>query len=179
MVALFFAVEDRRGDPLRQDMPDAEVVALNWAMLNFYEGAGVEVQRALRENTSAALKFDLAQEHGVDPWAEAKPFFKAPFHGPSFGSRSNVTGPILAIKPLEVDLRVMVQKSRFTIHGRAEPLNQHPLASLMLHSIPISGLMRAHIVKELQHLGYTRMALFPDLGNLGEDLGRFGWRIDR
>jgi len=195
LVAAFFAVQDRRRDPLEDPLdpegkpwPDCEVFALNPMIVNYFERRDPHVKKALVDwsmrDDSVCFDAYTSKDDWVDPWSsEGMTCFTSPFRGPSFGDDSTdaevPSGPILAVKPLELDQRVVTQASRFTIHGRSEPLDKHPIARMMLRRIRIPGLSRPQFLLDLQKLGICRMTLFPDLDNLSEDLARFGPSIER
>jgi hypothetical protein len=189
LVALYFAVEDRRENPFSDRLDDAEVIALDRAMLYHFELADKNDQSELIADPLEAKVRSSSKEGWADPWgaeSNVRYAFDSPFaDGPAFGPDvSDVpAGRVLPIKPVELDPRVMVQKSRFTIHGRSGGLEDHPLVKsgkeTILKRFDIAGERRGQILKQLHDLGYTRMALFPDLDNLGEDLTRFGPSIDR
>lgn len=191
LVAAFFAVEDRRRDPRiksEEDFTNCDIFALDPTILNFYERRDPTVQKALRDcvekDSYDSLKKIASTDDWIDPWDdESKSLFCEPFLGPSFGDSSfeakEPNGSILAVKPLEIDMRVAVQVSRFTIHGRLSPLDEHPLACKMLHHLEIPKSYRRRFQIALQRINISRMTLFPDLDSLGEDLSRFGEFLDR
>lgn len=186
LVALFFAVEERWTGIIPDKPPaNVEVVALSPNILNLYEQRQPWVMTQLSQavyNLSAVGAF----ERPVDPWGgdpDVTRLFSDPFQGPAFGDLSaggsDPLGPILAIKPLELDVRVAQQRSRFTIHGRRDSLDMHEIATHLLRYFPVHGPSRPAILLQLQSLGISRMTLFQDLGNLSDDLARFGAMIDK
>jgi len=192
LVAAFFAVEDRRINPTENEiemMPKAEVIALNPDILNYFERRYVGQKRQLRFkfNSIKILNFQkhTSYDDWIDPWeSETMHHFSEPFRGSYSRNRpfwpENPDDAILAIKPIELDARVASQKSRFTIHGRTDPLENHPLAPEILRQIRIcGGKKRYRFQEDLRSLGISRMTIFPDLDNLSEDLARFGKEIDR
>ncbi len=191
LVAAFFAAQDRRRDPREKAGPawaDCEVFALNPAILNFFERRDPHVKEALIDCSSkkqpAWFNKYKNLDDWIDPWTdEGNTLFSEPFSGPSFGDTSlgavEPNGPILAVKPLEMDKRVVAQASRFTIHGRRQPLDEHPMHKSLLYRIRIPGGCRPRFLLDLQKLGVCRMTLFPDLDNLSDDLAQFGAAIER
>ena len=103
--------------------------------------------------------------HGL-PIPEAVPtLFKAAFDGgPS-------TGRIVAVATHEVDIRMMVQLSAFTIHDTAKPLETIAADSrpfLRKYTIPPTA--KPLIRHRLQLLAIEASNLFPDLEHLAADL---------
>jgi len=76
----------------------------------------------------------------------------------------------LAVMHQEVDLRMMVQQGRFTIHGDRVPLEEHPEASRFLKKLEIPQESRLTFKRELRVLGIRRATLFPDLQSLAYEL---------
>jgi hypothetical protein len=75
-----------------------------------------------------------------------------------------------AIVPRETDLRMLVQQSVFTIHGRSEPLEGQQHAETWLRLYEISAPFKARLRCVLGALGITRAYPFPDLENLSRDI---------
>ena len=63
---------------------------------------------------------------------------------------------------------MLLQRSRFTIHGTPEPLNELFPKSMMRCTIPAGS--REKVRDELLAAGITNRSLFPDLGTLARDL---------
>jgi len=81
-----------------------------------------------------------------------------------------INGVHLASAPDEVDLRLTLQQSSFTVHRDAEPLEDHSQANSFLRRITIPSESKAAIRMDLKALGFRRSMLFPDLANLAECL---------
>ena len=72
----------------------------------------------------------------------------------------------LASVPDEIDLRLILQQSSFTIHKDENPLDNHKNANDFLRKITIPYEAKENIRKELNLLGFRQSTLFPDLENL-------------
>jgi len=114
----------------------------------------------------------------IAPWGNESDaqFFSDPFS--ESVSFLELSGKVLGVKPVELDSRLTVQYSRFTIHGRRAPLDNHPIADKMIQRVSVPGVARRDIMHELRAIGISRLTLFPDLDSLSEDLKRFGREID-
>jgi len=186
LVAAYFAVRDRRSDPKdkQRTIPACEVVALRAAFLNDYELRFPFIKRLLRALPRTKLKNILqtrtSDPEWVDPWGpDYEHLFDRPFESPGSrgaGARGVPAHVILAIKPVELDPRVVVQASRFTIHGRKLPLETHDIADIMLHRFVIPGDARGDLEMQLRDLNVKASTLFPDLDRLSQDLRVFGDR---
>lgn len=77
---------------------------------------------------------------------------------------------ILAVAPPEIDKRLFVQQSRFTVHGCKQPLDHHCEAHRFLARIKLDFRSYPNMRKSLRSLGFDRSYLFPDLHNLALDL---------
>ena len=93
------------------------------------------------------------------------PLFEA-----AFEDRAD-TGKVLAIATHEVDLRMLIQRSAFTVHDSDTPLetllSDHG-AFLRKYDIAPTAKQRLRI--QLEHLAIDTAMLFPDLDHLAEDL---------
>jgi len=76
----------------------------------------------------------------------------------------------LASVPDEIDLRLILQQSSFTIHKDSSPLENHKNATDFLRKITIPHESKESIRKELNLLGFRQSTLFPDLENLANCL---------
>ena len=191
LVATFFAVQDRRKDPRDREKvwSDAEIFALNPLVLNLYELQSDATRKTLSAFSAKKAINSIREmtrvDDFVDPWSSTfNALFEIPFLDASTAGRIGISNSacsdlIVALKPMESDARIVKQASRFTIHGKSQPLEEHPLASSFLDRIVIPGKMRPKLQLELQQLGICRMNLFPDLDNLSEDLSRFGILIEQ
>lgn len=82
------------------------------------------------------------------------------------GGESPMTA--MPVIPRKMDLRMVLQQSRFTIHGSAEPFEDSFEAKYLLRFTIPSG-AKTRIQQELRLLGITRNTLFPDLASLAEE----------
>jgi len=126
-VATFFAARDRRFNPRRHSDEefDADIFALDPFHLNYYEQRDLEGMERdadlLKKRQGLKITDLIGDTYWVDPW---DPRYAQLFEEP-FLVQPSQHGPILAIKPVELDPRVQVQASRFTIHGRPVKLQEH------------------------------------------------------
>ncbi|HEY3175772.1 MAG TPA: FRG domain-containing protein [Candidatus Polarisedimenticolia bacterium] len=77
---------------------------------------------------------------------------------------------VAAVLPIEIDLRMLLQQSRFTIHDTPmalEKLVDHPN---VLRKYVIPARYRVSIACQLETLGYGRSSLFPDLTTLASEI---------
>jgi len=79
---------------------------------------------------------------------------------------------IAAIFPKQIDLRMLLQLSRFTIHGNPQPLEDYQELNEHLHKIMIPSDKKREIEIELAYLGINESNLFPDLDHLATDLNQ-------
>jgi hypothetical protein len=119
----------------------------------------------------------------MDPWdGKNTHLFSASFGLPGSGTAPpndcRALKSIAAIRPVELNARVVVQASRFTLHGRNDPLEEHPLADKVLYWVKIRKADRREFLEYLWRREIRRSTLFPDLDNLSEDLARFGPTVD-
>ncbi|MHB8838964.1 MAG: FRG domain-containing protein [Gemmatimonadaceae bacterium] len=76
----------------------------------------------------------------------------------------------VAFVPQELDSRVMLQQSAFTIHGSPLALNRFPAWTDFGVRWEIPGGLKASLRRDLRDLGMQRSTLFPDLQNLARHL---------
>jgi FRG domain-containing protein len=76
----------------------------------------------------------------------------------------------LAIVSREVDVRMLIQQSAFTIHGDATPLDNLPGVDTFTRKYIIPAASKAKLRAQLKVLGFTLHKLFPDLEHLASDL---------
>lgn len=77
-----------------------------------------------------------------------------------------------AIEPSEVDLRHLVQQSKFTLHGSVQPMEANPAAKNHLVKLVIPAEKKALFRDTLSILGISESTLFPDLEHLASSLKR-------
>jgi hypothetical protein len=89
---------------------------------------------------------------------------------PAFSKNATDKRHVIAIRPPELFLRMMVQLSVFTIHGRGmlvEEINEKETL-LVKYRIPYSA--KKSIRNELIRLGIRESNIFPDLDHLGDEV---------
>jgi len=89
------------------------------------------------------------------------------------GANAEPQGKALALTPWEIDLRMLVQASAFTIHDGPGTLEELPAAKEALECYRIPARSKAGLSQHLNLLGVRRSTLFPDLENLAVDLASF------
>ncbi len=85
---------------------------------------------------------------------------------PSYDSR------VAAILPNQIDIRMLLQMSRFTIHGNPTPLEDFPDLNNYLYKIIIPEGKKDEIATQLAYMGIVDSNLFPDLDHLASDLNK-------
>ncbi len=76
----------------------------------------------------------------------------------------------VASVPDELDFRLILQQSYFTVHSDAMALEEHNQADSFLRKIFLPLNSKVTIKEELEMLGFRQSTLFPDLSNLAECL---------
>ena len=97
--------------------------------------------------------------------------------GPAFQSEDTNPG-VAAILAAEIDYRMLLQRSVFTIHGDSTPLESHLCADTFLIKLQIPGRAKPLIKQQLHVLGIDRAHLFPDLENLARYLNGVAGQSD-
>jgi FRG domain len=84
---------------------------------------------------------------------------------------------ILAIDGREIDLRMLVQTGRFTLHSHHTAIEDLPGSADWLHRYIVPKENKKKVRDQLAVVGIKRSNLFPDLANLAAELraSRFGW----
>lgn len=77
---------------------------------------------------------------------------------------------IVAFFPDEMDSRMLLQQSAFTIHGAGRQLRKTTGSTKYLARLNIPASAKMGILKDLETIGIRRSTLFPDLENLALDL---------
>lgn len=96
-----------------------------------------------------------------------------PFLARAFGTKDDaMPDQVLAVLPPEIDLRLMLQQSVFTLHGSRKPLelNHDAERYLMKFVIPSDGSVKKDLASWLRCVGIRRSSLFPDLAHLAQDV---------
>jgi FRG domain-containing protein len=94
----------------------------------------------------------------------------------AFGPSIKSEQVILAIDGQEIDIRMLVQMGRFTLHTYHTPIEVLPESSTWLRRYIVPPENKAKLRHQLAAVGIKRSNLFPDLGHLAEELreARFG-----
>jgi hypothetical protein len=83
---------------------------------------------------------------------------------------------VAAFLPHEVDLKVLLQQSRFTIHDDGTPLEKMIEEEEILCRFTIPGATKLRLATELEALGFRRSLLFPDLNTLADEIANMKFR---
>ncbi|MDD5369418.1 MAG: FRG domain-containing protein [Anaerolineaceae bacterium] len=76
---------------------------------------------------------------------------------------------VVGILPAEIDIRVMMQLSVFTVHGSCKPLEEYTNSDLYLRKFRIPGNNKKQMREELKFMGVHEANLFPDLDHLANE----------
>lgn len=107
----------------------------------------------------------------VDPANEpARTLFAYPFD-----ARAKPSNETLAIKTREIDLRMTVQLSAFTIHGGPTSLHELDKAGEFLLKFTVPAHSKTELIEDLRRMGVREASLFPDLDHLAADIKRYRW----
>ncbi len=127
------------------------------------------------DNESATLwAFDpvLLNEFQIDatvvcfePSREIRSLFQ-----PAFEDKAPQVDKIAALFANQVDIRMLVQLSAFTIHGTAKPLEDLDNNDKFLIKFVVPASAKAGLREELFRLGIRESNLFPDLEHLAQEL---------
>ncbi|MCH8041473.1 MAG: FRG domain-containing protein [Nitrospinae bacterium] len=79
---------------------------------------------------------------------------------------------VAAIMPRQLDSRMLLQLSRFTLHGSKKPLEEYDEITRYLHKLVIPWSKKQDIKTQLAYMGITASNLFPDLDHLANDLNQ-------
>lgn len=96
----------------------------------------------------------------------------APFLKPAWKSGARAPTGFLAAMSSEIDLRMFVQQSAFTIHPGPLPLEESPQADGLLCKVTIPAASVRQMRSELELIGVCRGTIFPDLENLSRELAQ-------
>jgi hypothetical protein len=98
---------------------------------------------------------------------EVKLLFREPFIDVLHAPRKPA-----AIRLREIDVRMAVQLSVFTVHGDSTPLNYHPCWNRFMCRLTIPQTAKSDLRKHLFALGIRESNLFPDLDHLARQLNK-------
>lgn len=88
---------------------------------------------------------------------------------PAFGGTNGKEDFVAALMP-DVDLRMQIQQSVFTLHSSRAPLNGSAGSHGFLRKVIIPAASKERIEWELRICGVSQAKLFPDLTNLAVEL---------
>lgn len=94
---------------------------------------------------------------------EVLPIIQAAFTG-----KNTSENKILAIGTNQIDIRMLVQLSAFTIHQPGKPLDEIDGTDKFLQKVTIPSACKPQILKNLDGVGIRLPNLFPDLDHLAE-----------
>jgi hypothetical protein len=77
---------------------------------------------------------------------------------------------IIAIRPAEVDIRLLTQLSAFTLHGHNKSLEELSNSQEYIIKIKIPQNSKKGLREELKHLGIRESNIFPDLWHLAQEI---------
>ncbi len=77
---------------------------------------------------------------------------------------------VAAIRPVQNNLRMMLQQSTFTIHGSEKPLEDSPTVDKFLLKFEIPANAKESLLHLLEGLGIRESTIFPELQHLARDL---------
>jgi len=144
------------------DWTESPLVALWFAVWSDFKGPGALWALApYRLN-----KQQIGEEVVLNPLDSRAQALLAPV----FNSSAKSQDQSVAIYPEQVDIRLAVQLSAFTLHGAAVPLENLPTPSEYLVKFTIPAEAKKPLAQDLDALGIRRSNLFPDLENLAAEL---------
>jgi hypothetical protein len=147
MVAAFFAVASDDAD---DDTLDGVVWALNPFGLN---------------NNQIGEFSILGVEHSnIEPIIDA-----------AYGAQAPSTHT-LAILEREVDVRMLIQQSTFTIHSTPQPIETISGAETFTRKFVIPAEFKRQIWRQLDSIGIQEDSLFPDLEHLARRLAQLRFK---
>lgn len=88
----------------------------------------------------------------------------------AFTNEDSVKNRVVAITPVEIDVRMTLQHSAFTIHTPAADLIDFAVGKPWLSYLTVPGALKSAIRGQLGLLGVRRSTLFPDLDSLAQDI---------
>ena len=97
------------------------------------------------------------------------------FHRAFSGEKAD-SDRIAAVLPFEVDTRILLQLSRFTIHESASPLEELVADTAVVRKIVIPSSSKLPIATELESLGFRHSTIFPDLSTLAKYISGLRFR---
>jgi hypothetical protein len=89
---------------------------------------------------------------------------------PAFDRDAAEVTQVIAIRPSEVDVRLMVQISEFTLNGYDIALEDLSLSDQFLMKFRVSSNCKLELREELKRMGVKLSSIFPDLEHLAEEI---------
>ncbi|MCJ7700393.1 MAG: FRG domain-containing protein [Anaerolineales bacterium] len=96
--------------------------------------------------------------------------------GPAFTAVAEEFEKVIAVRPSELDIRLMVQLSVFTINGYEISIDRLPSSDNYLWKFKVPKESKESIRKELKRLGIRLSNIFPDLDHLSEELSHITFK---
>ncbi len=144
LVAAYFAVEDYLYGPA-VEAEDAAVWVLEPHILNEMEGFG-----EITPSIDAHMCEDTVK--------------------PAFTDSAKENGKVLCAMAAEKDMRMFVQQGCFTVHSDRTALDIRPDRERYLSQITIPKQCIRQVASEIDLCGFRKGDIFPDLGNLADEL---------
>jgi FRG domain len=149
------------------DWTESPLIALFFAV---QEGCADDDNAAIWAFCPAELnRIEFGRPTLLSPYTEpeVEALFKTPFK-PVPSPPSKVAAVVLR----EVDIRMSVQLSGFTVHGGPKPLNCRPDSVFFMRQLQIPNSAKPELRTQLHLLGVRESNLFPDLDHLALQLNR-------
>lgn len=89
---------------------------------------------------------------------------------PAFDRGAKDVEKVIAIRPTEVDVRLMVQMSEFTLSGYNIALENLSRTNDFIMKFRIPSEIKVELRKELKELGIRLSSIYPDLEHLAEEI---------
>lgn len=100
-----------------------------------------------------------------------------PIFAHSFSDVNPKVEKVGAVWAKDIDVRITIQLSVFTIHGRREPLNELPNADSYLLKFEIPAEAKKRLFNFLDLLGIRESNLFPDLEHLANYMAKWEYEM--
>lgn len=147
LIAMYFALEDCLPIDLEGGDGDAVIWALYPHRLNEREGLP-----AITPSIEAHMCTEMLR--------------------PAFSDYGTENGKVLAVMAAEIDTRMFVQQGCFTIHSSQAALNTGREHAEFLRPIILKADRLAQMAAEINACGFRQGDIYPDLGNLAQELKR-------
>jgi hypothetical protein len=94
---------------------------------------------------------------------------------PAFNENAQESARVIAIRPSEVDVRLMVQISEFTLSGYDVALEDLDKSAQFIIKFRVDQETKVALRGELKRLGIRLSSIFPDLEHLAEEITHVGF----